>query len=53
MRTCFRNASGNHFFSKIDLKRAYHQVPLKEEDMQFTAIEFVGKLYNLIVFLFG
>ena len=47
------NASGNHFFSKVDLKSAYHQLPLKEEDKQFTAFEFVGKLYNFICLPFG
>ena len=32
-------------FSTIDLKSAYHQVPLREEDKKFTAFEANGCLY--------
>ena len=40
------NAPESYFFSKIDLKSAYHQVPQKEGDKQFTAHENVG-LFSL------
>ena len=33
-------------FSIIDLKSAYHQVPLREEDKKFTAFEANGCLYQ-------
>ena len=33
-------------FSTIDLKSAYHQVPLHEEDKKFTAFEANGFLYQ-------
>ena len=33
-------------FSTIDLKSAYHQVPLHEEDKKFTAFEANGCLYQ-------
>ena len=36
----------NIFFSKIDLKSAYHLVPLNKEDKQFTAFEGGGEVYN-------
>ena len=34
------------YFSTFDLKDAYHQVSLKEEDRDFTAFEVDGKLYH-------
>jgi len=46
-------AAENSFFSKIDLKSAYHQIPLRKEDKQFTAFEVDGKLYQFTRMPFG
>ena len=40
-------------FSTIDLKSAYHQVPLREEDKKFTAFEVNGCLYQFRRMPFG
>ena len=40
-------------FSTIDLKSAYHQVPLREEDKKFTAFEANGCLYQFRKMPFG
>ena len=37
---------GNCVFSKIDLKDAYHGLPILEEERKFTAFEADGKLYE-------
>ena len=34
-------------YSVIDLKSAYHQVPLQNRDKKFTAFEANGRLYQL------
>ena len=34
------------YFSTLDLKSAYHQVPLKQEDRKYTAFKIDGKLYQ-------
>ena len=52
MEELLNNTSENLFFSKIDLKRAYHQVPMKQEDNQFTAFVVKRKLYEFIRLLF-
>ena len=36
--------SKHHFFSKYDLKNAYHQIPLHPNDRKLTAFEANGKL---------
>ena len=41
------------FFSTLDLKSAYHQVPLKEEDKPYTAFEAKGGLYQFTRLPFG
>ena len=41
------------YFSKIDLRSAYHQIPLKVEDRQYTAFEVNGKLYEFTRLPFG
>ena len=43
----------DHVFSKIDLKSAYHQVPLRPEDKKFTAFQVSGKLYQFTRLPFG
>ena len=40
-------------FSTVDLKSAYHQLPLKEEDRKFTAFEACGKLFQFTRLPFG
>ena len=40
-------------FSSIDLKSAYHQVPLSKEDKPYTAFEAGGKLYQYTRLSFG
>lgn len=41
------------FFSTVDLKSAYHQIPIKEEEKQFTAFEASGSLYQFCRIPFG
>jgi len=36
------NLEGAHIFSKVDLIRSYHQIPVAEEDVSKTAIITVG-----------
>lgn len=40
-------------FSTIDLKSAYHQVPIMESEKHFTAFEADGKLYQFLRVPFG
>ncbi len=40
-------------FSTIDLRSAYHQVPLKDEDKPYTAFEARGNLYQFTRLPFG
>ena len=40
-------------FSTIDLRSAYHQIPLKEEDKPYTAFEASGRLYQFNRMPFG
>ena len=42
-----------NYFSKIDLKSAYHQVSIREEDKKFTAFEANGGLYQFKRMPFG
>ena len=41
------------YFTTLDLKSAYHQVPIKEEDRKYTAFEIDGKLYQFNRLPFG
>lgn len=41
------------FFSRIDLRGAYHQLPLRKEERHFTAFEAGGSLYQFKVLPFG
>ena len=47
------NIAQYRFFSTIDLKAAYHQIPLKEADKPFTAFEADGGLYQFCRVPFG
>ena len=40
-------------FSTIDLKSAYHQLPIRPEDCQYTAFEADGRLYHFLRVPFG
>ena len=53
MEKLLNNNSENHLFSKIDLKSAYHQVTLDEEDKQVTAFEVGGNLHEIDRLPFG
>ena len=43
----------NHYFSKIDLKSAYHQIPIKPADRPYTAFEEEGNLCQFSRLDFG
>ena len=38
--------ANDRFYSSLDLKSAYHHVPLLERERPFTAFEAMGKLYQ-------
>ncbi|GFR77611.1 retrovirus-related Pol polyprotein from transposon opus [Elysia marginata] len=41
------------YYSTFDLKSAYHQIPLKESDKEYTAFEACGNLYHFKRIPFG
>jgi len=43
----------NCVYSKVDLKSAYHQIPLREEDKKFTAFQANNNLYQFTRLPFG
>ena len=43
----------NTVFSKLNLKSAYHQIPLQRKDMPFTACEVIGRLFEFTILSFG
>ena len=45
--------SKNSYFSTIDFRSAYHQVPLREKDRPYTAFEACGRLYQFRRLAFG
>lgn len=45
--------SGHRYFSSIDLRSAYHLVPLLQEDRPYTAFEANGKLFQFRRLPFG
>ena len=40
-------------YGSLDLKSAYHQIPIKEEDKPYMAFEANGKLYQFCRIPFG
>ena len=53
MQNLLDQAAENTTFSKIDLKSAYHQIPLHHKDMSFTAFEVNGQLFEFTRLPFG
>ena len=53
MQDLLDQAAENSIFSKIDLKSAYHQIPLHGKDMSFTAFEVNGQLFEFTRFPLG
>ena len=47
------NIAQYRVFSTVDLKSAYHQIPLREEDKKFTAFEANRRLYQFRRISFG
>ncbi|GFS55176.1 retrovirus-related Pol polyprotein from transposon opus [Trichonephila clavipes] len=45
--------SKNKVFSKIDLQRAYHQIPIQDSERHYTAFKACGKLYQFLRVPFG
>ncbi|GFW73116.1 retrovirus-related Pol polyprotein from transposon opus [Trichonephila clavipes] len=45
--------SKNKVFSKIDLQSAYHQIPIQDSEIHYTAFEACGKLYQFLRVPFG
>ena len=45
--------ANNRYFSTIDLKSAYHQIPLRKEDRYYTAFEADGRLFQFTRIPFG
>ena len=43
----------NRIFSTVDLRAAYHQLPLKPQERQYTAFEANGRLYEFLRLPFG
>ena len=53
LKTFNSNMSGSKIFSKIDLRRAYHQVPVAKEDQMKTVINTTLGLYKFLRMPFG
>ena len=51
--TVLRELEGSKIFSRLDLRAAYHQVPIREDQQHFTAFEADGKLYEFTRLPFG
>ena len=48
-----RNVASYQVFSTLDLKSAYHQVPIREEERKYTGFEAGSKLYQFLKIPFG
>ena len=45
--------AGYKLYATYDLKSAYHQIPIRKEDVKYTAFEAAGKLYEMDRLPFG
>ena len=53
VETIVEKVAKNSVFSTIDLRSAYHQIPILDTDREFTAFEACGKLYQFLRIPFG
>ena len=53
VETVLNKVAENRYFSKLDLKSAYHQVMIRPEDRPFTSFEADGNLYQFTRLPFG
>jgi len=53
MQSVINQLHGHRFFTTLDLRSAYHQVPLSEADQPFTAFEADGNLWQFTRLPFG
>ena len=53
METIVNNVARDMFYSTIDLRSAYHQVPIKEDKRCFSSFEADGCLYQFKRLPFG
>ena len=43
-----RKISNSSGFTTVDLKSAYHQIPLRKDENMFTAFQVNGRLYQFL-----
>ena len=53
MESLLNSVAENEYFTQLDLKSAYHQVPIQEKDRIFTAFEANGNLFQFSRLPFG
>ena len=53
IETLVNGLAANNYFTKIDLKNAYHQIPINSRDYKYTAFEANGRLFHFKRLSFG
>ena len=53
MEELVNKVAQDKFYSTIDLRSAYHQIPIAAEDRMFTSFEACGRLYQYKRLPFG